>query len=174
MLSDWKSRCLALSACEPDENDSILSVVTRGIEFPGLKVSTSSSIGVKYVEMERTSPRYEFVLLANEQTVSGVPPAVWAFRKLTGSDKNGSGDNSKFKSLTTVTYEEKENGKVVFKTDGFLSIGITFPKFLLKILPGDKKTIEERGGKSIVKTLDKDVAQSMKAFEKTYLDKFDF
>lgn len=173
-LSDWKSRCLALGAYQPDENDSILSVLTRGIRFPGLNVATSSLIGVKYIEMETISPRYEFVLLANEQTVSGLAPAVWIFRKLTGADESGSEDNSKFKSLTTITYEEKNNGNVVFRTDGFLSIDITFPKFLLKILPGDKKTIEERGGKSIVKTLDKDVVQSMKAFEKAYSEKFNF
>mmetsp|Transcript_31015 Transcript_31015/g.73086 ORF Transcript_31015/g.73086 Transcript_31015/m.73086 type:complete len:298 (+) Transcript_31015:108-1001(+) len=173
-LGNWKSQCAVLGACEPTENDSILSVVTGGVQFPGLKVSSSSLIGVKYIEMERQSPRYEFVLISDEQTVSGLPPAVWIFRKLTGADDNGSGDNSKAKSLTTVTFEEKDNGNVVFRTEGFLSIDISFPKILLKILPGDKKTIEEKGGKSIVKALDRDVMQSMKALEKAYLEKFGF
>lgn len=171
LLSDWRSRCLELGSNQPDENDSVLSVITRGIEFPGLKVATSSLIGVKYVESETESPRYEFVLLSNEQTVSGLAPAVWIFNKLTGAGENGSGNNSKFKSLTIVTYEE-DNGKIVFMTDGFLSIDITFPSFLLKILPGDKKKIEERGSKSIVKTLDRDVVQSMKAFEKAYSEQY--
>lgn len=175
-LKDWKNECLALGASEPDENDSILSVITRGLEFPGLKVESSSVIGVKYVDAPTsTSPKYEFVLLANEQAVSGLPPAVWIFKKLTGAnDKGSTGENSKFKSLSTVTFEQTDNGKVVFRTEAFLRIGVTFPKILLKILPGDKKTIEERGGTSIVKTLDKDVKQSMEAFESAYLKKFNF
>ena len=67
---------------------------------------------------------------------------------------------------------ENRNNNIVFQTKSYLSIGITFPKFLLKILPGDKETIEKRGGISIVKTLDKDLVQSMEAFEKAYLNKF--
>jgi hypothetical protein len=177
-LNDWKSRCSALGACQPDENDSILSIVSSGIQFPGLKVESNALIGVKFVESEeseakRSNSRYEFVLLSNEQIVTGLAPAVWIFKKLTGADKSGEDENSKFDSLSTVTYEEKENGTIVFRTDALLSIGVTFPKFLLKILPGDKKTIEEKGGKSVVKTLEKDVSQSMKAFEKAYLEKFD-
>jgi hypothetical protein len=184
-LNDWKSRCSALGACQPDDNDSILSIVSSGIQFPGLKVESNALIGVKFVESQeelqkfdeseekRRNPRYEFVLLSNEQIVSGLAPAVWIFKKLTGADKNGEDENSKFDSLSTVTYEEKENGTIMFRTDALLSIGVTFPKFLLKILPGDKKSIEEKGGKSVIKTLDKDVSQSMKAFEKAYLEKFD-
>ena len=187
LLDDWKNRCLTLDACQPDENDSILSVVSPGLQFPGLKVESNNVIGVKYIENgedgistidesneKRRGSRYEFVLLANKQTASGLAPTVWIFRKLTGADKNGGEDNSKIKSLSTVTYEEKENGNIVFQTVAFLSIGITFPKFLLKILPGDKKTIEKRGGKSIVKTLNKDIVQSMDSFEKAYLNNFDF
>jgi hypothetical protein len=184
ILDDWKRQCLSLSACEPNENDSILSVVSPGIKFPGLKVESVAMVGVKFID-ERQAPRYEFVLLANDQKASGLAPAVWIFNKLTGknddddNDNDGKENNSKIKSLSTVTYqelvEEEDNGgntNIVFQTTSFLSIGIKFPKFLLKILPGDKKTIEERGGKSIIKTLDKDVVQSMKAFESAYLNKF--
>jgi len=186
-LNDWRSRCSALGACQPNENDSILSIVSRGIQFPGLKVESNALIGVKYVESEEEEiqriddraekisiPRYEFVLLANEQVVSGLAPAVWIFKKLTGADKNGGDENSKFDSLSTVTCKENKNGNIVFRTEALLSIGVTFPKFLLKILPGDKKTIEERGSKSIIKTLEKDISQSMNSFEKAYLETFDF
>jgi hypothetical protein len=185
ILDDWKRKCRILGAIEPNENDPILSVVSPGIQFPGLKVESVAMVGIKFID-EQQPPRYEFVLLANDQKASGVAPAVWIFNKLTGKnadDDNGKDNNSKLKSLSTVTYqevveeggEEEDNGgnnNIVFQTKAFLSIGITFPKFLLKILPGDKETIEKRGAKSIIKTLDKDLVQSMEAFEKAYLNKF--
>ena len=183
-LKDWKHQCDLVGATQPDENDSILSIVSRGIQFPGLNVESNALIGAKYVKIEdekighvrgkTANPRYEFVLIATEQIVSGLPPAVWLYKKLTGAGNSGDDENSTFDSLSTVTYEAKENGKIAFRTDSFLSIGVTFPKFLLKILPGDKKTIEERGSKSIVKTLDKDVVQAMKSLEKEYLESFNF
>ena len=80
---------------------------------------------------------------------------------------NNSGD---FDSLTTVSAREnKDKGTIVFATNSLLSIGVTFPKLLLKILPGDKATIEERGGKAVLKTLDRDVTKSIQAFEQAYL-----
>jgi hypothetical protein len=38
ILDDWKRKCRILGAIEPNENDPILSVVSPGIQFPGLKV----------------------------------------------------------------------------------------------------------------------------------------
>jgi hypothetical protein len=177
LLDDWRNRCVSLGARQPNEKDSILAVVSRGIQFPGLNVKSIATVGVKYVEdddddvnrpddLELPTPRHEFVLLKNDSEASGLAPAVWIYNKLSGADSNK--DNSNFKSLSTVSYEEKDD-VVVFRTKAFLSIGITFPKFLLRILPGDKSTIEEKAGKSIQKTLDKDVAQSMQAYEKAYL-----
>lgn len=182
-LNDWKNKCSLLGATQPDENDPILSIVSRGIEFPGLKVESNALIGAKYIEEDKNQrinsgkrgiPRYEFVLVTTEQIVSGLAPAVWIFKKLTGAENNSTEENLTSNSLSTVTYEEMENGKIVFRTDAYLSIGVTFPKLLLKILPGDKKTIEKRGGKSIVKTLDKDILDSMKSLEKAYSERFDF
>lgn len=193
-LQQWKEQCRLLGASEPDEQDCILSIVTPGIQFPGLKVESLALVGVRFIEKQEKNddtvmandessktttstttipndnksmvvPRYEYVGLANEQTASGIPPAVWIFNKLTGG---GGTENTKFKSLSTVTYFQNNNNQIVFQINAFLSIGISFPKFLLQILPGDKKTIEGRGGKAILKTLDKDVQQSMKAFEKAY------
>ena len=167
-LDDWKRRCKSLGAIgEPNAKDPVLTVVSPGIQFPGLKVESNALIGAKYNENGSNGfPFYEFVLLDTKQIVSGLPPAVWIFNKLTGGNKN-SGD---FDSLTTVSAREnKDKGTIVFATDSLLSIGVTFPKLLLKILPGDKATIEERGGKAVLKTLDRDITKSIQAFEKAYL-----
>jgi hypothetical protein len=168
LLENWKAQCLSHGVDPPDCNDSILSVVSRGIEFPGLRVKSTANVGVKFVENE-TAPRHEFVLLGTKEKASGLPPVVWIYNKLTGADKkDGEGDNSNAKSLSTVTYEATSDGKIKFRTKAFLQIGITFPKVLLKILPGDKATIEEKASSSIEKTLKKDVVQSMKAYEQAY------
>ncbi|KAL3926006.1 MAG: hypothetical protein SGILL_000005 [Bacillariaceae sp.] len=169
LLEDWKAQCKSHGVELPDDNDSILSVVSRGIEFPGLKVKSTATVGVKFVEKENIAPRHEFVLLATQEKASGLPPVVWIYNKLTGADKkDNASDNSKAKSLSTVTYEATEDGKVKFRTNSFLQIGITFPKVLLKILPSDKATIEEKASSSIEKTLMKDVVHSMKAYAQAY------
>ena len=168
-LDDWTRRCQALGAIgTPNASDAILTVVTLGIQFPGLKVESSAVIGAKYNENgSGRFPSYEFVLLDTQQIVSGLPPAVWIFNKLTG----GKGDGGNFDSLTTVSAREnKENDAIVFSADALLSIDVTFPKLLLKILPGDKETIEKQGGKSVLKALDRDVTKSILAFEKAFLE----
>lgn len=169
LMENWTEKCKSLGASLPDKGDSILAVESRGVEFPGLKVKSIATVGVKYMEQNQgTSPRHEFVLLATQEEAKGLPPMVWIYNKLTGADQKKDGkDASNAKSLSTVSYETN-NGSVVFRTKAFLQIGITFPKVLLKILPGDKATIEEKASSSIQKTLEKDVVQSMKAYESAY------
>jgi hypothetical protein len=179
LLNDWRSKCELLGACPPEEGDSVVSITTPGLSFPGLKVKNIAMVGTKYVEDE--PPRHEFVLLSNESEASGLPPVVWLYNKLTGGGGGSSGSGGKndgesnsstnIKSLSTVSYEKKREG-IVFRTNAQLSIGLKFPKLLMKAL-GDKSKAEQVGAKSIRKTLDKDVAQSMNAFEQAYLSYLD-
>ena len=175
LLHSWNAQCKSLGAMLPDfENDSIISVVSRGIQFPGLTVESTATIGIKYIDVDgqttqATTPRHEFVLLSTKEKARGLPPVVWIYNKLTGANQNK--DNSNAKSLSTINYFI-ENDKVIFQTKAFLRIGVTFPKMLLKILPGDKDTIEQKAGVSIQKALLKDVTQSMEAYEKAYLERF--
>jgi hypothetical protein len=168
-LEEWKEKCKVLGAVLPNKEDSILEVESRGLAFPGLEVRSTATVGVKYVEREQGStPRHEFVLLGTREQAKGFPPVVWIYNKLTGADpKNPGKGNSNAKSLSTVSYE-RIDGNVVFRTNAFLEIGITFPKVLLKILPGDKATIEEKASSSVQKSLEKDVFQSMRAYESAY------
>mmetsp|Transcript_49262 Transcript_49262/g.119407 ORF Transcript_49262/g.119407 Transcript_49262/m.119407 type:complete len:373 (+) Transcript_49262:370-1488(+) len=183
LFDDWTTKCEALGASPPTQDDSVISITTPGLSFPGLKVRNIAMVGSKFVDMAKP-PRHEFVLLSNESEASGLPPVVWLYNKLTGNSKGEStaavmdGDGSTpnksstdIKSLSTVSYQKK-NDRVVFTTNASLSIGMKFPKLLMKAL-GDKSKAEQVGAKSIRKTLDKDVAQSMTAFEKAYLSFLD-
>jgi hypothetical protein len=182
-----------LGACLPEQGtDSVVSITTPGLSFPGLTVKNIATVGTKYVEA--TPPRHEFVLLSSESKASGLPPVVWLYNKLTGNadaggettsrqimsgptsvtssdDGSSSSSSTNIKSLSTVSYQRKDD-RVVFTTNASLSIGMKFPKLLMKAL-GDKRKAEEVGANSIRKTLVKDVAQSMQAFEKAYLSYLD-
>eukprot|EP00529_Nitzschia_sp_RCC80_P001796 CAMPEP_0113486522 /NCGR_PEP_ID=MMETSP0014_2-20120614/25040_1 /TAXON_ID=2857 /ORGANISM="Nitzschia sp." /LENGTH=374 /DNA_ID=CAMNT_0000380197 /DNA_START=264 /DNA_END=1388 /DNA_ORIENTATION=- /assembly_acc=CAM_ASM_000159 len=183
LFDDWTTKCEALGASPPTQDDSVISITTPGLSFPGLKVRNTAMVGSKFVDTAKP-PRHEFVLLSNESEASGLPPVVWLYNKLTGHSKGGStaaameGDgitpnksSTNISSLSTVTYQKK-NDRVVFTTNASLSIGMKFPKLLMKAL-GDKSKAEQVGAKSIRKTLDKDVVQSMTAFEKAYLSFLD-
>ena len=169
ILEEWKEACSVVGAQLPDESDSPLSVKTGGIDFPGLHLTSKAKIGAKLVQ--EPSPRYEFVLIGDEQTVTGLPPVTWVYNKLTGAGKDGekSGNNSSTSSLTTISYDETADGKTVIKSNASLSIEVKFPSILLKIMPTNKEKAEETGGNALCKTLEKDVQASMEAVEKAYL-----
>lgn len=167
ILQEWKEACSVVGAELPGESDSPLSVKTGGIDFPGLRLESKAKIGAKLIS--EPSPRYEFVLIGDEQTVTGLPPVKWVYNKLTGNDGEKSGSNSSTSSLTTISYDETNDGKTVIKSNASLSISVKFPSILLKIMPTNKEKAEETGGNALCKTLEKDVQASMDAVEKAYL-----
>lgn len=173
ILKQWKEACETVGAQIPDESDCALSVKTGGIDFPGLHLVSKANIGAKLVQ--EPSPRYEFVLIGDEQTVKGLPPVVWVYNKLTGSGDGGEkgGSNASTSSLTTITYGETEGGKTIIKSNASLSVNVKFPSILLKILPTNKEKAEDTGGKALCKTLEKDVIASMEAVEKSYMQYLD-
>ena len=111
ILEEWKEACSVVGAQLPDESDSPLSVKTGGIDFPGLHLTSKAKIGAKLVQ--EPSPRYEFVLIGDEQTVTGLPPVTWVYNKLTGAGRDGekSGNNSSTSSLTTISLTRQQTEK---------------------------------------------------------------
>jgi hypothetical protein len=169
LLEDWKKACDVVGAQYPADNDVILSVITGGIDFPGLHLKNKAQIGVKL--LQEPSPRYEFTLIGDERTVTGLAPVVWMFNKLTGAgagDKNS--DNTTTSSLSVISFEQGEDGKTTITADANISVTVKFPSALLKILPTNKEKAEETGGKAITKAVEKDLQASMKAFEEEYLN----
>lgn len=173
LVNMWKNACKLSGAEEPnEETDSAVQVRTGGIDFPGLHLVSLAKIGVKKIKDSDSKRLYQFILLGDEQKVSGLPPVVWIFEKLTGSKEKDSKDRQSSSSVTTVSYKDVNDSEIAFSISSQLTIQVNFPKVLLKILPTNKEKAEESGGKSIKKLLEKDVAASMKAFEKAYLEKF--
>jgi hypothetical protein len=169
LLALWKKKCVELGAQCPDESDSVLEVRTSGIDFTGFHLETLAIIGIKDVRGSQNKNVYEFVLIKDENKARGLAPVVWIYNKLTGAGEKDSEDRTSSLSLTTLSYEEVNDSKIVFTINGRLTVKVKFPAFLLKILPTNKEKAEESGGKSINKLLEKDGSKSMVAFEKAYL-----
>lgn len=165
-LDQWTAKCQTQESAVPDASDEVFSVQTAGIHFPGIHVQASAVLGVKFVEEPQLS--YEVSMVRDSVSVTGLPPIVWVFNKLIGGSDENKASNL---SLTTIFFEfDPNNETVIFKTESSLTIMVKFPSVLLKILPTNKEKAEEQGGKSAVKTLEKDVHSSIEAYEKAYLD----
>eukprot|EP00535_Pseudo-nitzschia_heimii_P002549 CAMPEP_0197177428 /NCGR_PEP_ID=MMETSP1423-20130617/3033_1 /TAXON_ID=476441 /ORGANISM="Pseudo-nitzschia heimii, Strain UNC1101" /LENGTH=569 /DNA_ID=CAMNT_0042626969 /DNA_START=26 /DNA_END=1739 /DNA_ORIENTATION=+ len=206
-LEIWRRRCSALNATRPDENDRILLLSTassrrrRGSRrvaaaagMLGVTVEVVKAIGAKYIsgddeeespagidgggEMEAAfdNPRYELVLLAAEKSVvSGFPPAlVWILNKLEGKRKEEIVESS----FSTVTYEENEDGTIVFLSDSvstrtilgggaaFVDGSLFFDGFLRS--KTDPETERTREARSMRKALYRDVSRSLYDLERAY------
>lgn len=174
----WKARASDLNAAMPTDKDSVVTVKTSGINFPGLSLESNAIIGCKLIAGEEREgsdtisfPMYEFTLITDEQQVSGAPPVVWIYNKLTGANTNNEEKKSNKKaplSLTRVVCFEKE-GTLVFQTNASLVIEVAFPKFLLRILPTTKEKAEEQGSAAVTKTLKKDITAAMDTLQKQYV-----
>lgn len=167
-IDAWGRECESFGVKPPclDNGDKVFCVTT-GINFPGLRISSLSYIGGKYIpsstsDPSSTYPEFEFVLIKDEQEVEGPAPLKWLFYKLTGSSGGGKGSQS-VRSLNQVSIEPSSDGKgMVFQSKLTLEIGVQFPSIFLKLLPVSKEKAEEQGSASISKMLDKDVVPALK------------
>ncbi|CAJ1930411.1 unnamed protein product [Cylindrotheca closterium] len=163
LLKTWQDACKELGLQKiPYETDSVIKVRTSGINFPGLQLESTASIGIMG-DATNENQVYEFVLIQDENRVKGLPPIVWIFNKLTGSDGKGNGNNQSTSSRTTLVYKKISESAFFFTIKSRLVVNVKFPAFLLKILPTNKEKAEETGSK--------DVNLALKAFEKAYLEK---
>ncbi len=170
ILEQWTRISHQEGGSVPEPHDEVFTVRTGGVKFPGLTLETSATMGIKFIE-EDIGPKYEVTLIGDERKVTGLPPVVYLFNRLTG----GGGENGTSNSLST-TYIlcdfSQEDSKVIFKTDTILTVTIRFPSILLKILPTNKEKAEEQGSQAITKAVAKDVAASMTAYEEAYRKMF--
>lgn len=170
ILNEWTRIAEQGGGMIPDLEDEVFTVKTGGVQFPGLTLETSATMGMKLIE-EDYGPKYEVVLIKDERKVTGLPPVVYLFNRLTGGgNENGSSSTA---STTYITCDfSQQDSKVIFTTDTILSVTVSFPSFLLKILPMDKAKAEEKGSSAITQTVAKDVAASMTAYEEEYRKAF--
>jgi len=169
LMAQWKKLAKENGGEEPESTDVFLSVTTGGINFPGLKLKSQALIGSKLV-LESTYPEFQFTLLGSENTAEGLPPVVWIYNKLTGAGQEGGESSQETSSFTRVVVMPNGNDKeLIIKADCSLSVGVNFPKILMKILPVSKEKAEEQGSEAISKTIQKDLTASMELFREKFI-----
>ena len=187
LMTRWRDEAERSGGSVPCDGDEILRVTTKGIQFPGLKLLTVTTMGCKLLppdpdgsgEGPIAGPGYEFVLIQDEIQPIGSGPLVWAFNRLTGAGKkkkDGSEENDQTThSLARTIVRPSKGGEegrtegAVFVTNARLEVDVSFPSILLKILPVSKEKAEEQGSNSLLKALEKDVGPSVEDFRKEYL-----
>ena len=184
LVNEWKLFSDKVGSKYPKEDGGgadcwAIAAETSGINFVGLiKVVSKGIFGAQViVQQERDDrPVFEVTGLSDRRTVTGFPPFVAIYKKLTGEDKDdieSDPDNTNVSSLARVTYQPVESDnqkKFVFTVDAIVNIKIKFPSFLLKILPQGKSKTAEKGSEAVSKAIRKDVEKSIKAFEEAYED----
>jgi hypothetical protein len=174
------------------------------MNFPGLALTSNAYIGSRLLqsldddhgsgESAVTTltgyPVYEFVLIRDEQTAKGFPPAVWLFNKLTGSassskkkakkdvlnESGGKRRKTSPRTLSHVSVVSSNNGgtddddELRFQFKVNFEINLSFPKVLLKILPMSKTKAEQEGSLAIQKTLNKDLTKVMVVLRDQYVE----
>ena len=169
---------------KPTMDDILISANTT-INFPGMKLITTSASGIFVMENPQTAlPEYQAFLVAEQQTSKGLKPVVWLFNQLTG---NANREKGKFfpssgKAMSTVSVVEQEstnnNDNTALDDENLLSISfnvqfkvfVQFPATLMKLFPMSKEKTEEQGGKSIKKTISTEVDMALEAARMAFVE----
>jgi len=171
----------------PSVGDAILRVTTHGIHFPGLTLKTVATVGCKQVMTEDTHPCLQITLIQDELQAEGPEPLVWVFHQLTGTGESSffspfsllRGNNSqadqqrRTHSTNVITAEcDKESLSIIFRSVAKLSIDVSFPSMLLRILPVSKEMAESQGSDAINKVVNRDIGPSLEALKNKYQQEY--
>ena len=131
------------------------------LEFPGMKITSQSIIGMICVQQaEEQMPEYQFTLLESQTIPEGPKPLVWLFNQLTKYQDATS-------SFTRVQAKVNPRNpvQIQFVTDARLAIQIKLPSKMLRLLPNvNVKKFEEQGSASIQKLLETDLQPALNEF----------
>ena len=162
-----------LSPTAQEVQCNILELETPGVNFPGLKVTSISTMTSQLFSCTKGTQEYRFALLSSQSRAEGPKPLLWLFNKLTAADDDQMDRSPKEQtsfSFTRVWTEKTHEGEVVFNTNARLEIRINIPKLIMRLLPVKLEKFEEQGSASIQKLLDRDLGASMERFKTTYLE----
>jgi hypothetical protein len=175
LFERYKNSCAMLKASFPTAGDRIYEVTTSAVKFPGLRVMSLVTIGVKIIA-GADFPSYEMVLIRDSTYAEGNRLFVWFFNKITGKEKSNAdgsstvtGDQTTF-SLNRFGVVSKENGMISFEANANLIVRVRFPSFLMKAIPGaSKEKFEKTGGASLQKALEDDLPAALEGFRQEYV-----
>ena len=172
LLHLWTECCEYFGYDRIPTKDDLMVQVESSVQFPGMKLTTCSASGMFLMENESTGLKeYHTFFVAEEQRVSGLPPAVWLYNKLTGNDKKAKGTFHKAsgKAISVISIQEQSENALAFCFDIRLQIFVQFPRTLMKLLPMSKEKMEEQSGTSMRKAISKDVDLALESAYNLFL-----
>lgn len=180
----------------PSVGDAILRVTTTGISFPGLTLKTVVTVGCKKVLDDSTNTAsLQITLIQDELQAEGPPPLVWVFQQLTGTGKQSesgvfpptpfsllpgntnqapdAAQQRRTHSTNVITAEcttdnDKDSVSISFCSVAQLSISVSFPSMLLRLLPVSKQMAESQGSEAINRVVSRDIGPSLEALKKKF------
>lgn len=175
LFERYNQSCALLNASLPTADDRIFDVTTSAVSFPGLRVLSLVTIGVKIIT-NTDFPSYEMVLIRDSTYAEGNPLFVWFFNKISGKGKRDTVSSSLTKNdQTTISLNRfgvilRENSMISFEANANLVVRIRFPSFLIKTIPGaSKEKFEKAGGESLQKALEDDLPAALEGFRQEYV-----
>lgn len=172
----YQQNCKKHDTSSPTPNDRIYDVTTAGLQFPGLKVMSVVTIGIKMISTSSDLPGYEFVIIRDATYAKGSRLFVWFFNQATGKnkvskdDEPSPGKEQTTFSVTRINVVPKENDMICFRSNANLSLLVQLPSFIMKAIPGaNKENFEKTGGESILKALEDDLPMSLEGFRQEYI-----
>jgi len=182
----WSQESKSAGGCEininnKDENYEVLQITNKA-QFPGLQVYTVNTVGSRMVLSPPVPfgkklvalPEYQFTLIDTTLNAEGLPPAVWIFRKLTGTTNQtktiATESHKRMTSSFTRVHMDPagEENKVILSADAHLEVRINIPSLMLRFLPVSLKTLEQQGSASIQKAVEKDFCPGFERFQNAY------
>jgi hypothetical protein len=167
----WDDICQKTQSLSQRTSDSRLFLTDTDSKFPGLTLFSTVCNGCNLVRDGAGRAKYEFLLLAEKQSVSGAAPVVWLFNKLTGRSKENQDDflktTNEIKSSASIV-DSGDSVALQFEVDA--KIYVVFPKTLLNILPTSKEKMEEQGSASMRSAIVRDVDNAVAGVVCTFLE----
>jgi hypothetical protein len=155
----WKECCKDYGSEYLPESEDCILACDATIQFPGVKLVTTTYSGVKRAKSETEESQYTFLMVGEEQSASGLLTGI--FNRLTGNDKKGDSLEPSGRATSVISVVENQDKSLAFNFDASIEIKVEFPSFLLKILPVSKEKAEAQGSASISKTISKDIKKAV-------------
>jgi len=198
LLAKWREEAERMGAALPEDDGNSDKVLELSVTTPFLvfDIHNVAKIGVKLLPNPQgkgsgnqiVCPEFQFTLLEEKFWADGPPPLVWIFNQLTGIDRpgrstasgggGGGGDDEREgryghpnHALYRVRAVVSDDGtRLAFGSRMETELNIRFPAELLRIIPVDKRIIEERGSRSLRESMERDVPPGVDAFRESYLE----
>jgi hypothetical protein len=169
LRQQWMRQCKQVGAAEPLPDDIMFRTQTGQVHLPGVTVISNVFIGTMLSAICGDYPTLETIMVLDKRVVTGLKPAVWLFKKLTGEDET---KPILTDALCRLSVLNTENSTTVFCFDVSAKVSIHFPRLFLRLLPVGKDRAQDIGSAAVKRSLEKDILVALDVMVEKYNDDY--